>query len=190
MKKYNGHEPFTVSGIGTGKQLVDFWKWAYSDLLRNTSRAVLAEYVVATALGVDYKDRVAFAPYDLLTRDGYRVEVKSAARVQLWGIKHPDRLTFRVAPARLPDETGDYKEDAPMQRNSDVYVFAIYDGLSLDEDPLNLDLWEFMVLPTKVLDKMVGGQKVITLKKLKALCPVECDYMELSKAIRSITDRM
>ena len=77
-----------------------------------------------------------------------------------------------------------------MQRNSDVYVFAIYDGLSLDEDPLNLDLWEFMVLPTMVLDEMVGSQKVITLKKLKALGPVECDYLELSKAIHSVMDRM
>ena len=190
MKNYNGQEPFTVSGIGTGKRLVDFWKWAYSDLIRNTSRAVLAEYVVATALGVDYKDRVAFAPYDLLTRDGYRVEVKSAARVQLWGIKHPERLTFRVAPARLPDETGDYKEDAPMQRNSDVYVFTIYDGLSMDEDPLNLDLWEFMVLPTVVLDEMVGSQKVITLKRLETLGPTKCDYLELSETISSVMDRI
>ena len=77
-----------------------------------------------------------------------------------------------------------------MQRNSDVYVFAIYDGLSLDEDPLNLDLWEFMVLPTKVLDEMVGSQKVITLKNLKALGRLEGYSLELSKAIRFVMDRM
>ena len=30
----------------------EFWEWAYDDLLANTTRGVLAEYIVAKALGI------------------------------------------------------------------------------------------------------------------------------------------
>lgn len=31
----------------------DFWQWGFSDLLQNTTRGILAEYIVAFLLGVD-----------------------------------------------------------------------------------------------------------------------------------------
>ena len=36
----------------------EFLAWAYGDLLTNTTRGVLAEYIVATALGIDDTKRV------------------------------------------------------------------------------------------------------------------------------------
>ena len=45
-----------VSGteiLGTGGATVgDFWAWAYSDILTNTSRGIFAEFLVGKALGV------------------------------------------------------------------------------------------------------------------------------------------
>ena len=38
---------FKGETIGT---VLDFWKWAYSDLLDNAQRGILAEYLVANAL--------------------------------------------------------------------------------------------------------------------------------------------
>ncbi|WP_432794029.1 hypothetical protein [Rhodococcus ruber] len=46
-----GNEPLHESGRLLGQQLRDFWAWAYSDLLGNAMRGVLAEYLVGTALG-------------------------------------------------------------------------------------------------------------------------------------------
>lgn len=183
----NGSEHFEVNGHAIDLTVNDFWKWAYSDFANNISRSVLAEYIVASALGTagiaTERTRVMWRPYDLLSKEGYKVEVKSAAYVQSWDSKHPDCVSFRIAPARLPDETGDYKLDAPLQRNSDVYIFCIYKALTKDESPLNLDLWDFYVLPTRILDEKKPTQKTITLPSLMQLEPMWCDYYGIGDAV-------
>ncbi len=42
------HASETVLASSTIK---DFWQWAYSDLVGNTDRGTLAEYIVAKAIG-------------------------------------------------------------------------------------------------------------------------------------------
>lgn len=189
-----GNEHFIANGHDIDISLRDFWQWAYSDFSNNISRSVLAEYIVATSLNYSgmstETNRVMWQPFDLFAKDSandksYRVEVKSAAYVQSWDAKHPDHISFRIAPARMPDETGDYKADAPLQRNSDLYVFAIYKALSKDESPFNLDLWEFYVLPTRVLDEKKPTQKTITLPSLLQLEPTWCDYYGIGDAIKN-----
>ena len=46
-------------------RLVDFWSWAYSDVLVNTNRSVLAEFIVGSVLGVVDKPRVEWGWCDL-----------------------------------------------------------------------------------------------------------------------------
>lgn len=185
---YKGSEHFSINGHEISLTIKDFWIWAYSDLTNNIRRSVLAEYIVATALEIIHinseSSRTMWRPYDLLTKDGLRVEVKSAASVQSWDAKHPEFISFRIAPARLPDETGDYKRFAPKQRNSDLYVFSIFTGMNAEDSPLNLDLWEFYVLPTKILDKEKPTQKTITFSSLLKLGPVWSDYYGLNEAIQ------
>ncbi len=188
MEIMNGNERFSTNGKEIDMTISDFWKWAYSDLINNICRSVLAEYIVASALEITNSEseniRLMWRPYDLQSKDGYKIEVKSAAYVQSWNAKHPDHISFRIAPARLPDETGDYKANAPLQRNSDVYVFCIYKAMSVNESPLNLDLWEFYVLSTKILDEKKPTQKTITFPSLMRLEPLMCDYHGISEAIR------
>ena len=82
---YNGTEQFSVNGHPISLTMNNFWQWAYSDLSNNICRSVLAEYIVASSLDVtsipSEHTRIMWRPYDLLTKDGYRVEVKSAAYV-------------------------------------------------------------------------------------------------------------
>lgn len=52
------------------------------------------------------------------------------------------------------------------------------------ESPLNLDLWEFYVLPTSVLDNMKPVQKTITLPSLMKLGPLWCDYYGIEEAVQ------
>lgn len=50
----------------------------------NTVRGVIAEFLVASALGISGDMREAWSPFDLLTEDGIKIEVKSSAYVQQW----------------------------------------------------------------------------------------------------------
>lgn len=49
MKQFNGKEQFTLHDAGISLSVNDFWRWAYSDLLNNTSRGVLSEFIVASS---------------------------------------------------------------------------------------------------------------------------------------------
>lgn len=50
MEHYNGNEEFTLNGKNSGITLNEFWSWAYSDLMDNTLRGVLAEFLVEKSL--------------------------------------------------------------------------------------------------------------------------------------------
>ena len=50
----SGAEPFHASGNNLGFDMQMFWQWAVSDLVSNTARGVLAEFLVARALGIEY----------------------------------------------------------------------------------------------------------------------------------------
>ncbi len=50
-KKKTGDEPFLNEG-DDAYTLRDFWAWAYSDLVGNTERGRLAEFIVAMARGI------------------------------------------------------------------------------------------------------------------------------------------
>jgi hypothetical protein len=49
----------------TDRRLVDFWRWAFSDLVSNDVRSVFAEYLVGSALGVTGSTRISWAEFDL-----------------------------------------------------------------------------------------------------------------------------
>jgi len=74
------HESLTFEGNSINVSLLNFWQWSDSDLLSNALRGRLAEFIVATAIGVDLnKPRNEWVEYDLLTPEGVNIEIKSAA---------------------------------------------------------------------------------------------------------------
>ena len=64
--------------------MLDYWVWAFSDLMGNTERGVLAEYLVARAIRAKRPVRNSWAAYDIDSPDGTKIEVKSASYVQSW----------------------------------------------------------------------------------------------------------
>ncbi len=52
LKRHEGGEPFCDDGLSLGFDLLSFWQWSSSDVVSNATRGVLAEYLVAQALGV------------------------------------------------------------------------------------------------------------------------------------------
>lgn len=68
---YDGDEHFTNGGMPVNKLVSDFWRWNCSDLMNNSMRGSLAEFIVATALEIDTEHpRIDWDAYDLLYRGG------------------------------------------------------------------------------------------------------------------------
>lgn len=160
----------------------EFWEWAYDDLLTNTTRGVLAEYIVATALGIDDDKRREWANHDLEFGD-IGIEVKSAAYVQTWEQTRPSEITFSIRTAHGWDDSSKTRADN-AKRSAAVYVFCLLEGEDRDTiDPLDLAHWTFYVLSTSELDRQVPMQKTIRLGSLKALRPRQCKFDDLKAAI-------
>lgn len=141
-----------------------------SGLVDNTTRGVLAEFIVARAVGAPTVGaRDPWATFDLETPEGVKIEVKSSSYVQSWAQDRLSDINFGIAPSYAWDpEIGDFEGEP--KRHADVYVFALLAHKNQSTiDPMDLDQWEFYVLPTAVLDKDFGSQKRITLKALKEL---------------------
>ena len=85
---YEGNEHFTSEKEELTHKVLDFWRWAYGDFTNNIQRSILAEYIVATAIGTlsvpGEEQRHLWRPFDLKTPEGWRIEVKCAAHVQQW----------------------------------------------------------------------------------------------------------
>jgi hypothetical protein len=187
IARRSGGEPIRAQGETVGR-LGDFWSWACSDLANNTMRGVLAEYLVATALGAATGTRTEWDTVDIRTPEKWRVEVKSAAYLQSWAQSQPSDISFSIAPASGWDaQTG--TASAEVLRRSDVYVFCLLSHQDKQTlDPLDLDQWTFYVLPTRVLDERCAVQKTIRLSSLKRLSPLETDFTGLPKAVASCAE--
>ncbi len=141
-----GNEP-----AGINATVLDFWRWAYSNLRDNVVRGVFAEWLVGEALGCTTTMRSAWDDYDLLTAEGIRVEVKSAAYLQSWSSECPSPIRFTGLARQSSYPTDDPSDLAP-DFHADVYVFA----LLATKEPvpyaeLDMEQWEFWVLGVDVL---------------------------------------
>jgi hypothetical protein len=180
-----GIELFHAAGIALPFTVGMFWQWAASDLVSNSLRGVLAEFLVAQALGNADGTRREWDACDLRTANGIRLEVKTTGYVQAWSQKTVSVPSFDIAPKRGWHADTNTWEKA-VCRASDVYVFALHahrDRATLD--PLDVTQWEFYVLPTAVLDSRCPIQKRIGLASLLKLNPVAATFAELANAIRA-----
>lgn len=186
VTRKSGTEEFHSSGKSLGFDLKSFWQWSRSDLLDNTTRGIIAEYLVERAFGMGEDDvRDIWNPCDIETPSGIRIQVKSAAYIQAWHQNKLSCITFNVQSRRGWDSNTNLLSKT-VQRHSDVYVFAVLaHTIKSTIDPLNVDQWQFFVLPTEVLNKRKRSQHSITLKSLEQLCsPV--GYHSLKGAIETI----
>lgn len=179
-----GGEPFHREGEPLGFEVADFWAWSVSDLVSNATRGLLAEYLVARALGISTAGvRNEWDPYDLETPSGIRIEVKSAAYLQAWYQRRLSTIAFSIPGTRAWDpETGRFSAEA--KRQADVYVFALLahqDKATLD--PLDVTQWQFFVLPTAVLNAHIPSQRSIALARLRGLCRDCVGFDELAAAV-------
>lgn len=172
------------SGRVTPDELMDFRRWALTDLALNINRGRFAEWLVGKALGAIAPDsyQIGFASYDLDYGD-HKIEVKSSARGQSWHQTRPSAVSWGIAPSRwrwdsLPDEEeGSWTRLDPPQRVADAYVFCCYEPYPLPDGPdgleernagvINLENWRFWVASRETLDERFGTNKSVTRRQIE-----------------------
>ena len=147
----------------------------------NTARGMLAEFLVATAVGKHETPRVEWERFDVITPSGVTIEVKSAAAIQSWKQTVPTPIQFAIGPRQGWDPKTGQSASRP-RRWADLYVFCVLD----DADPLDLDKWQFYVLPRTVLDDKCQQQQTIRLGPLEQLEPRRCSYRDLKQIIEDM----
>lgn len=176
----NGNEAFRFSSIDAAVTIHDYWVWANSDLLDNTSRGTLAEFLVAHALRRTSELYRNWDAYDIQSANGLRVEVKSSAYAQSWPQKNPSKISFDIAPRSevWNSRTNEYCKIDPPERIADVYVFCLLGSHDNPfPDPMDLDQWRFFVVATTLLDQIRQNKKSISLGQLECIENDETDIL-------------
>jgi len=165
-------DPFTSFRGGPDainrRTISDFWQWAHSDLMQNTERGVLAEYIVAVLLGVDKGLRIPWMAYDLKLPNGKTVEVKTMSRLQAWAQRRLSTPRVVLRPTRKWDPDTGIMEKTPSF-NADLYILSYFKAEDYEAaDPTDLAQWEFYAFTQKQVVRLLKRRKSISLKFLKS----------------------
>jgi hypothetical protein len=180
-----GQEQFTYNNEKLPLNVLSFWQWSSSELLGNALRGVLAEFIIASTIDTLESPREEWDTYDLKTKNGLKIEVKSSSYLQSWRQKEFSKIIFGI------QQTGETQSANPERsRKSDIYIFCVLSHKEKNSvDPLNLSQWDFYILATKILDEKVKTQKSITLSSLLKLNPIKIKYDCLKSEIEKIENR-
>ncbi|MBF0290467.1 MAG: hypothetical protein HQM14_21870 [SAR324 cluster bacterium] len=141
--RMSGDEPLKVKNSPLSLQLLDFWQWSSSNLIGNALRGILAEFVVASAVGCNNGIRIEWDAYDIESPEGIKIEVKSGAYIQSWEQKKFSPIKFGIQPTHGWDSKSNIRSVQKL-RLSDIYVFCVLAHKEQETiNPLNLDQWEF-----------------------------------------------
>lgn len=149
-------------------------------------RGVLAEFLVASALGLADGVRNQWDAFDLLLSDGTRLEVKSAAYLQSWAHAKLSNIVFTIRlTLAWSSETNQLSSE--LRRQADVYIFCLLDHREKTTlDPMRLEQWKFYLLRSAVLDERHPSQKTISLASLLNLQPVEATFENLAEVVAEL----
>lgn len=167
--------------------MVDFWRWAFSDLLEDTLKGLFAEWLVGhlLSLPLPHGGRPGYGNFDLRSPRGLSIEVKSTAYWQSWKIRthegtlqpevevekwRPEEANIRFARLKAGDASGHKgARGAPATYKSDAYIFCFQKERDRRRwDAFDLDQWEFYFLSRAEL--AATGLSSLTLKRLRTLC--------------------
>lgn len=137
-----------------------------------------------TATGV----RAEWDAYDLTSKSGIAVEIKSAAYLQSWFQEKLSDIGFSISKSREWNSATN-KLSSESKRQADVYVFCLLEHKNkATVNPMDLNQWCFYILSTKILNTECKSLKKLSLKKLLSLSPIPAKFGGISKAIESMVN--
>lgn len=182
----SGNENFTNRNQNLNFKLSDFWSWNQSNLIENRTRGILAEFIVKKALDIKSDRRIEWDNFDLVSNNGNKLEIKSAAYIQSWEQSKYSDIKFGIPPTVGTIDNENY--DGIKRRWTDFYIFCLLHHKEQKTiNPLDLNQWTFYVLKTKTLDLLKPNQKTIGINSLLKLKPSKCSFSQLKEVIEKKT---
>jgi hypothetical protein len=187
-QKKTGAECLNIQGDSIGVTLADYWSWAHSDIVSNTERGKLAEFIVASALGLSSGVSDSWAKCDLLYRKK-NIEVKSSAYLQSWYQKCESAIYFGAhATHGWRAETNTL--DTEKKRQADIYVLCLLAHRDKHTvNPLNLEQWQFYAVTTNMLDRLIPTLNSISLKFLDKNNIESFGYADIRSRVDELINR-
>jgi hypothetical protein len=151
-----------------GASLLDFWKWAFSDLSDDDLKGIFAEWLVLKLLRIPSVRRVSWANSDIITPDGVRIEIKATSYWQSWklldesGALRPTPLypissktQIRFAGLKARDAVAVPNSTEPQLLKSHVYFFAFQHEKDIERwNAMDISQWEFYALPVSAVSEL------------------------------------
>lgn len=185
----NGKEKFTFDGKDTGFDMLDFWRFQFSNIYN--LQEYIAEFLVAKALGINEAYNTEYwTLYDIPYREK-RIEVKQTSYYHPWNKdgKVSSQRYFGITKANSSYE--DSSEENRYERYNDIYVFCLNTGNTKEESyPLNINNWEFYIVPTSFINEHCGDNKTISLSRIRNMGFVAKRFDEIRAEIDDIIDRI
>ncbi|MCT4587768.1 MAG: hypothetical protein N4A71_08100 [Carboxylicivirga sp.] len=163
---------------------INFWEYAYSNLIDNRNRAALAEYIVAEAMQATNTPETSWESYDILSPEGIKIEVKCSGFVQSWKQNKLSSPSFDIK--KKYGWKGDTNEwDGILDRQADVYVFCLHTETDKDNlKPLASDSWRFYVVATSVINEKLPEHKSVGISTIESTLKVNrIKYEDLKQEI-------
>lgn len=184
----NGNEKFEFDGKELDYSFIDFRRFHYSNIYDIQGR--IAEFIVAKALGIDESQNDQYWTLWDLTYRGVRIEVKETSYYHSFNKegKVSQQRSFGITKANGAYDA-EKSGNTEFCRQNDVYIFCLNTGETMEESyPLNLNNWEFYIVPTAVINEKCGKNKTISLSKIKSLGYSAVKYSEIKSAIDHFAD--
>ena len=185
-----GKETFVFNGEAVDFSFLDFWRFHYSNIYDLQDK--IAEFIVSKALGINKAQNDQYwTLWDVSYRDK-RIEVKETSYY------HSFNKEGKVSKQRvfgITKANGSYdlakSGNSEFCRQNDVYVFCLNIGDTRESsNPLNLNNWEFYIVPTAVINEKCGNNKSISLGRIKSFGFSAKRYNEIKAEIDTIIDAM
>lgn len=183
----NGNETFKFIGKELGFNVMDYWRFQFSNLIDNLG--FVAEFLIAQSLHKNEPDNaMGWTLHDIDYR-GKRIEVKATSYYQAFKKSHiiSEHRVFSIRKTHIEYQNS----KSPLARQNDIYIFCLDKGRTKETaNPLNLENWDFYIVPTKVINEQFGDQKTLSLKRLIKIekYGVGLTYDKLKETINAIID--
>jgi hypothetical protein len=181
-------EPNRIIDDLYGNTVLDFWSWAFSDLLSSSNRGVFAEFLVGAVLGTTENARIEWDIADHIYR-GRKIKVKSAAYLEHWLQSKPSRITFPLDQIQRKQ----IKTAVPgltLYPKPEVYVFCVFDVKDRNEaDTLDMGKWLFFPVAAHIIESKFRRKKSVTLREIQRVAS-SVQILQLRRTIDHIIEEL
>lgn len=184
----NGKEKFVSQNKELEFGMLEFWCSKFSNIYN--IQEYIAEFLVEQALGIEKSHNTEYwTLFDILYKD-YRIEIKETGYYHPWNENGKISEMRRFGITKANSKYEDKESNNIYERQNDIYVFCLNIGKTKEtSNPLNIDNWEFYIVPTKTINEVCKNNKSIGLNKVQKIA-TKVNYFEIKEYIDNLIKKL